>query len=95
VVIEMSWFEQHINWSMLLGWLAVGIIEFVLLFFTASESGETLFFIYGALVTLSLLIGACGLRIKGRSMAWMLLCFVPFGLVAILVLKNRNAIKDE
>ena len=80
---------------MVLGWLAVGITEFVLLFFTASESGETLFLIYGALITLSLLTGACGLQIKGQSMAWMLLCFVPFGLVVILVLKNRNAIKGE
>ena len=91
----MSWFEQHINWSMVLGWLAVGITGFVLLFFTASESGEALFVIYGALVTLSLLIGACGLQIKGQSMAWMLLCFIPFGLVVILVLTNKNAIKAE
>ena len=88
---EMSWLERHVNWSMLIGWSAVGTIEFALLFITAAESGETLFVIYGALVTLSLLIGLWGLQVKGRSLAWALLCFIPFGWIAILALGNRNA----
>jgi hypothetical protein len=42
---------------MALGWLAIGIIAFVLLFITGSESGESLFLIYGSLALLGFLIG--------------------------------------
>jgi hypothetical protein len=88
----VSWFERHANWSMVIGWLITGIIAFVLLFFSASESGEALFIWYGGLFTLSVLIGLWGLQTKGRTFSWIIFFLVPFGWVVILALGNKREV---
>jgi hypothetical protein len=90
---KTNWLEHHVNWSMALGWLAIGIIAFVLLFITGSESGESLFLIYGSLALLGFLIGVWGLQVKRRSISWMFSFFFPFGWVILLALKNKNTTK--
>jgi uncharacterized membrane protein YhaH (DUF805 family) len=88
------WLERHVNWSMVLSWLAIGLIAFILLFITSSESGESLLFIYGSLALLSFLIGVWGLQVKRRSLSWMVFLLFPFGWIVLLVLKNKNMPKN-
>jgi hypothetical protein len=90
---KTNWLEQHVNCSMALGWLAIGIIAFVLLFITSSESGESLLLIYGSLALLGFLTGVWGLQIKRRSISWMFFFLFPFGWIVLLVLKNQTTTK--
>jgi hypothetical protein len=85
-----TWVERHVNVSMALGWLAVAAASFILLFPTQNESGSVLFSIYGSLSLLGLLIGAWGLKAKGRSLSWMVFFLIPFGFLVLFVLKNSR-----
>jgi uncharacterized membrane protein YhaH (DUF805 family) len=91
---KTHWLERHVNWSMALAWFTIGIIAFVLLFITSSESGGSLLFIYGSLALLSFLVGVWGLQVKRRSLSWMFFFLFPFGCIVLLLLKNKNTVNN-
>jgi len=93
---EMSWFRRHLNWTVLLGFLAACgvafVVGFVMVVADPSVSDEAL---EGAGVVTGLpvlaLVWGWVLRRKNRSLWWLLLAlFVPFGWIAMFALENRS-----
>jgi uncharacterized membrane protein YeaQ/YmgE (transglycosylase-associated protein family) len=93
---ERSWFERHLNWTMVLGFVGAYAGAFVAglvaVLVDPYVSGDVLYII-GLIVGLSVLVPVWGwaLRRKSRSLWWLPLgLFVPFGFIALLVLENKS-----
>lgn len=92
----MSWFERHLNWTMVLGFVGTYLASFVAGFMIAVADptvSDDVLFVIGIIVSLAVLIPVWGwaLRRKGRSLWWLLLgLFVPFGFIGLLCLENRS-----
>ena len=82
----MNWFQKHLNWTVVLagagGYFAFGI----------TRIASDLVALMGWLATLAITFSVCGwaLNRKNRSLAWLLLLFVPFGWIVFLGLENRS-----
>ena len=95
-----SWFQRHLNWTMVLAWPAVFAVAFMLGMvvgaidpYVSSTEIEGMGALTG-LVVLSLIWG-WALRQKNRSLWWLLLgLFVPFGFIVILCLENKSESKQ-
>ena len=93
---ERSWFERHLNWTMVFGmlgaYLAVFVVDLIIILSDPYVSDVALSVI-GLIITLVVLIPVWGwaLRKKNRSLWWLPLgLFVPFGFIVLLCLENRN-----
>lgn len=95
----MNWFEKHLNWTFVLALLAVypvALIGFIfgLLFLDESTSYSTIeglsyvisFFIFVAL----LILAGWVITRKRRNMLWILLLFIPLGIIPFLMLENMS-----
>ena len=97
---NLSWFERHLNWSVVLGWLAGCLAFFVVLMIGFSDPyishGHMMENVYttGAVIYLGIVAGVWvwALRKKKQSLGWLPLgLFVPFGWVVFVLLENRSA----
>ena len=102
----LNWFQRHLNWSLVLvtiGVFFVGLAVGSLFGYTTPElsllsyeSIEWITFFIGVIISLAVFIPFTiwFLRRKGRSLGWVGMLFVPFGLIVLLCLRNhltRNA----
>jgi hypothetical protein len=93
----MNWCRRHLNWTTILGAVAVfmlaALAQAVLALAVPLASQGT----YGALAATIWLVGlpivwGWVLKQKGRSLWWLLLVvFVPFGFIAMFTLQDRTA----
>lgn len=92
---ERSWFERHLNWTMVLVWAGAWILTYLVWFFVALTSpglSEGVFVVIGlvAFYAVSIPVGSWVLRKKNRSQAWLLLC----GGFLFLFISNKSPIAD-
>ena len=101
---EMSWFRRHLNWTVLLAWLAAFGVGFIAAFavgfvmvvadpYVSDEALEGAGYVASIVGGLAVLAPAWGwvLRRKNRSLWWLLLALlVPFGWIAMFALENRS-----
>jgi len=100
----MNWFERHLNWTMVLGYLVafavtliagaiLGIVMAVIDPNISEEALEGAIYVIGFIVALATLIPIWGwaLRKKNQSLWYLLLgLFVPFGFIVLLGLNNLS-----
>ena len=97
---DSSWFQRHLNWTMVLVFLGALLINFVVGLIVTSANPfvhysdlEALGFVIG----LAILIPGWGwaLKKKNRSLWWLLMgLFVPFGFIVLLCLENKSESKQ-
>ena len=96
-----TWFERHLNWTMVLAWVGAWVLSFVIGFFVAVTSPglpEESFLAFGTAIDLtvflavSIPVGLWVLRKKNRSPAWLLLCWTWFFL---LISNKSNLVADS
>lgn len=91
-----SWFERHLNWTMVLalvGAYAVGFIVGFIIGLSDPYVSDGVVYIVGLIINLAILIPVWGwaLRKKNRSLWWLPLgLFVPFGFIVLLCLENKS-----
>jgi len=88
---RMTWFERHVNWATVLGWLAIVVVFRTLTevcSFVGFESGVTLFWIAGTVLVF--VVAGWAIDKKGRSRLHILWCLAPFGWIVVLCLRNRR-----
>jgi len=92
---EMSWFERHLNWTVAIAWLASEVLASIVIIviilvapFVPDEVVVGLWVVIYLLVILA--VGGWALRKKNRSLAWLLILFVPIGWIVFLCLENRS-----
>jgi hypothetical protein len=102
----MNWFQRHLNYTVVLSWLASELLFVILLAFGAFvldpfiEPGGIADYLSVALVlilciALPLLVSGWALRRKKRSLWWLLILFVPFGWIVFLCLENKGEVAWE
>lgn len=97
---NLSWFERHLNWTMVLAFPAAfivcftaGVIIGAIDPYVSYAAIQTMGFILSSVVFA--LIWGWALRKKNRSLWWLLLgLFVPFGFIVLLCLENRRQISE-
>ena len=93
---ETSWFERHLNWTMVFAWLSTYVISFILVFLMTLIDpympGEAFFFVL-VIANLAVVIGVGQwvLRKKNRSLAWLLISWTWF----FLLVENHSFMRDE
>lgn len=88
-VATMNWFERHLNWTVVLGWLAAGIVASV---------AFTLEGVTGLVSNVPQMMGVAGVFLitswhlgrKSRSQLNLLWLLCPFGWIVVLCLRNRR-----
>lgn len=99
----MNWFERHLNWTVVLSWVAQYPLAFVLgtlvtlfLYSVSPNMAEetvagvaAVIAVIGDLTAL-FLVGAWALKKKARSLWNLLLLILPFGFIIFLSLENRS-----
>ena len=94
---EISWFERHLNWTVVIAGMASEVLAFIVIIlvdpFVPDEVVAGLWVVIYLLVVLA--VGGWALRKKNRSLAWLLILFVPFGWIVFLCLKNRATPKYD
>ena len=90
----MSWFQRHLNWTMVLAWVGTWVLTYLIWFFmalTRPDLFEGLAPAIGLIVyfAVSIPVGWWVLREKNRSPAWLLICWTWF----FLLISNRNPIR--
>jgi uncharacterized membrane protein len=93
---ERSWFERHLNWTMVLAWVGAYVVNFIIGFMISLSDpyvsyGEL--FGIGLIIAVAILAPVWGwaLRKKNRSLWWLPLgLFVPFGFIVLLCLENKS-----
>ena len=98
----MNWFERHLNYTVLLSWLAIYPLLIVFVAFGAfvlepyileepiPDAFLSLFLIIFGLA-LPLFVSGWALRRKNRRLWWLLILFVPYvGGIIFLCLKNNS-----
>jgi len=95
-----SWFERHLNWTMVLAWVGAYVVNFIIGFMIALSNP---YISYGELFGIGLIIASAilapvwgwTLRKKNRSLWWLPLgLFVPFGFVVLMCLENKSLNHD-
>jgi hypothetical protein len=96
IMHEQNWFERHLNWTLVLGALAINfaVVFFVFVlavigrhFLTSKEIIIVFLILY---LVLTAIHTGWYLRKKKRSLFWILMWFVPFGEIFLLCLTNRS-----
>jgi hypothetical protein len=96
---NLSWFERHLNWTMVLGMLgayfAVFIVTLVIILYDpyAYYVSDNVLYVIDLVINLAIQAPVFGwaLRKKNRSLWWLPLgLFVPFGWIVLLCLENRS-----
>ena len=96
-----TWFERHLNWTMVLAWVGAWVLAFVIGFLAAITSpsvSEESFLAFGTAIDLivflavSIPVGLWVLKKKNRSAAWLLLCWTWFFL---LISNKSNLVADS
>jgi hypothetical protein len=93
---ERSWFERHLNWTMVLTWAGSYLISFIVavlgMLISPNISDDAIIVV---LAITSLLVTIAGgwwvLRKKNRSLAWLLICWTWF----FLLIQNHSLMRDE
>ena len=93
---EKSWFERHLNWTMVLAWAGTYLITFIVasLVILANPyvSDDTLVAILViANLAVVIAVGQWVLRKKNRSLAWLLICWTWF----FLLIDNQSFMRVE
>lgn len=88
---RMNWFERHLNWTMVLGWVGAWVIAFIVGFlialadhYVSEDALDAIGFVI--VLVVSLAVGHWVLRKKNRSMWWLLISGSPF----FLLLSNKS-----
>jgi len=89
---ELSWFQRHLNGTIILFSLGFRLLGFIMAINLAETQGYTslegLYCIVGIIT--GLLICGWVLRQKNRSLLWLVLFFVPLGWFVFLGLENKS-----
>jgi len=93
---ETSWFERHLNWTMVLAWigsyLVIYGVWFLAILADPNVSEDAFIAAYFIIpLALSVGVGQWVLRKKNRSLAWLLICWTWF----FLLIENRSFMRDE
>ena len=98
----MNWFQRHLNWTVVLGFIGLYLLAILLAFifgFVFYDLPESALEGAGAMIGfLTLFIGGSiivgwMLRRKSRRLWWLLMWWlVPFGWIIVLTLENRSDI---
>lgn len=99
----MNWFQRHLNWTAVLTWVAlypinflagviVGLVIVSVDPYISDEALEALGYLAGIAASLVWILPTNGwiLRKKARGLWWLLVLFVPFGLIVFLCLENKS-----
>jgi hypothetical protein len=93
---ETSWFERHLNWTMVLAWLGTYLVTFIVASLVilanpyVSEDTLTAILVIASLAVV-IAVGQWVLRKKNRSLAWLLICWTWF----FLLIENHSLLRDE
>jgi Tfp pilus assembly protein PilF len=92
---ERSWFERHLNWTMVLTWAGSYLISFIVGFlgvlinpYISDDTIIAVAAIISLIVTIA--VGWWVLRKKNRSLAWLLICWTWF----FLLIENHSFMRD-
>ena len=98
-----SWFERHLNWTVVLAWLSLGLVSIIV--FASAEAFDPFmlspltslgYILIYVVFTISFVAEAWYLVNKNRSLWWILMPnVVPFGGIVFLCLQNRSQIQGE
>jgi len=93
---ERTWFERHLNWTMVLAWLGTYLVTFIVASFAILAnpyvSDDTLIVILViANLAVVIAVGQWVLRKKNRSLAWLLISWTWF----FLLIENHSFMRDE
>lgn len=93
---ERSWFERHLNWTMVLAWigsyLVIYLVWFLAILADPNISEDALMAMYFIIpLVLGVVVGQWVLRKKNRSLAWLLICWTWF----FLLIENHSFMRDE
>ena len=93
---ERSWFERHLNWTMVLAWLSTYLVTFIVAYLVILAnpyvSDDTLVAILViANLAVVIAVGQWVLKKKNRSLAWLLICWTWF----FLLIENHSFMRDE
>ena len=93
---ERSWFERHLNWTMVLAWigsyLIIYLVWFLAILADPNISEDALVAMYFVIpIVVSVAVGQWVLRKKNRSLAWLLICWTWF----FLLIENHSFVRDE
>ena len=92
---EMNIFKEHLNWALLFGRYSVTAISFWIMIFTGLQNDGVLIFLFFILFPIMWIItDVWYLKQKNRSLWYLLLNFVPFGLIFILQLENHSQLRE-
>jgi len=87
-----SWFERHLNWTMVLAWAGVSVITILAAVADPTMSEDALYGLsFIILLAVSVPVGWWVLRKKNRSLAWLLICWTIF----FLFISNKSGIKEQ
>jgi len=90
-----SWFERHLNWTMVLAWVGATVISLFIALLLESDPLmlEDAFYGVNFIVTLavSIPVGWWVLRKKNRSLAWLLICWTVF----FLLIGNKSSTQEQ
>jgi len=95
---RMNWFERHLNWTMVLGWVGAGVIAFIVGFLAGLADpyiSDDALYGMGLVIQLAVSIPVAYwvLRKKNRSMWWLLISWTVFFL--LLSNKSLTQVQDE
>ena len=93
---KSSWFERHLNWTMVLAWLGTYIVTYIVASlvllanpYVSDDSFAAILVITNLAVVIG--VGQWVLRKKNRSLAWLLICWTWF----FLLIENHSFMRDE
>jgi hypothetical protein len=94
---DKNWFQRHLNWTLILGGIGIFFVDVLIGIFlriTGLFRLLTVFrldFVLGVILFMLFLVHiGWFLRRKNRSLAWVLIIFVPFGWIVLLALANKS-----
>lgn len=85
----LSWAKKHLNWSLVIYPFAISILLMALSPIANISSGTYFTIMWVFLISIFAVVGWV-LWQKGRSLAWLLLCFIGIGSLVILFLENKR-----
>lgn len=97
-ITSFSWFQRHLNWTLVIIWLLLWPVGFAIGFFMAATGiypevfGDADLAAIEYLFNLVVLVISGGwiLRQKNRSLWWVIVLLIPFGWIVFLALDNRT-----
>ncbi|MFH0847472.1 MAG: B-box zinc finger protein [Chloroflexota bacterium] len=97
---SVSWFEQHLNLTMLVAWAVAFVTAFftgIALLMVKPDITDRQLEVIGLAIGMLFLLpaGSWVLRKKNRNQRWLLLLLIPFGWVLFLLLENRGSMANR